>query len=191
LANNNYNVIFEKIKLEVEHTDEGLDILKDIMLNVAIRQENNLELLAKISIDLNILNNVLNDLISLLNTIERKTAENGNEYDQFCLDNISNLIFKNRYLFLCVFYNLGKMDSIVLYLDKLVEVFMNEQDKKVSELYVLAYVDCLNKINKTLKERDPIQHKNKIDQLNDLLSLPKKFTSKSSIAIMNLLDTFV
>ena len=44
LAINNYNIIFQKIKVEIENTAEGTTILQDIILKDSIRQENNLEL---------------------------------------------------------------------------------------------------------------------------------------------------
>ena len=58
LINNNYNIIFQKIKVEIENTDEGTTILQDIILKDSIRQENNLELLAKLIIELNLLENI-------------------------------------------------------------------------------------------------------------------------------------
>jgi hypothetical protein len=191
LANNNYNIIFQKIKVEIENTNEGIFILQDIILKDTIRQENNLELLAKLTIDLNILEQIKTHLIDLLDKYSVNTEDTTNNYDQFCIDNNANLIFKNRYLILCVYFNLDKLDNIVLYLNNLVKCFENENDKSISERYILTYISCLKKINIHLKQKLPDVHKNYINELNRYLEKPKLMSSKSCIAIMNILDEFV
>jgi hypothetical protein len=191
LANNNYNIIFQKIKVEVENTDEGTSILQDIILKDTIRQENNLELLAKLTIDLNIIEQIKIELIQLLDKFSVNTEDTTNNYDQFCIDNNSNLIFKNRYLLLCVYFNLNKLDNIVFYLNNLVKCFENEPDKSISERYILTYINCLKKINIHLKQKLPDVHKKYIDELNRYLEKPKLISSKSCIAIMNILDEFI
>jgi hypothetical protein len=191
LANNNYNIIFQKIKVEIENTDEGTTILQDIILKDTIRQENNLELLAKLTIDLNIIEQIKIELIHLLDKYTVNTEDTTDNYDQFCIDNNSNLIFKNRYLLLCVYFNMNKLDNIAFYLNNLVKCFENEQDKSVSERYILTYISCLKKINTQLKIKQPTIHKNYICELNRYLENPKSMSSKSCIAIMNILDEFV
>jgi len=191
LANNNYNIIFQKIKVEIENTEEGNQILQDIILKDAIRQDNNLDILAKLTIDLNILEQFKTSLINLLDKYEVNTVDTTNNYDQFCLDNISNLIFKNRYLLLCVYFNLDKIDDIEKYLSKLVQCFENETDKSVSERYILTYIYCLKKINIHLKQKLPVLHQTYINELNRYLENPKSMSSKSCISIMNILDEFV
>lgn len=191
LANNNYNIIFQKIKVEIENTIEGTKILQDIILKDSIRQENNLELLAKLTIDLNLFENIKTELIQLLDNYSVSTEDTTDNYDQFCIVNNFNLIFKNRYLLLCTYFNLDVLMDITNYIDNLVKCFENETDKIVSERYILTYISCLKKINIHLKEKFPEIHKNYITQLNKYLENTKLFSSKSCIAIMNILDEFV
>jgi len=191
LAINNYNIIFQKIKVEIENTAEGTTILQDIILKDSIRQENNLELLAKLIIELNLLENIILLLIELLNNYTVNTEDTTDNYDQFCIDNNSNLIFKNRYLLLCTFFNLDKLDNITFYLNNLVKGFINETDKLISERYILTYINCLKKINVHLKNKYPDIHQNYIIELNKYLENPRLISSKSCITIMNILDEFV
>ena len=184
LANNNYNVIFESVQIQE-------NVLQDIILKDTIRQENNLELLAKLTIDLNIFDKLKIELINLLDKYTVNTEDTTDNYDQFCIDNNSNLIFKNRYLLLCVYFNLNRLDNIVFYLNNLVKCFENQTDKSISERYILTYINCLKKINTHLKQKLPEVHKKYIEELNSYLDNPKLFSSKSCIAIMNILDEFV
>jgi len=132
LANNNYNIIFQKIKIELENTVEGYEILQDIILKDAIRQDNNLEIIAKLTIDLHIFDIFKIRLIELLNIFEVKTLDNTDNYDQFCTDNIFNTIFKNRYLLLCVYFNLDTINNIEIYINNLVNMFEKETDKLIA-----------------------------------------------------------
>ncbi len=86
---------------------------------------------------------------------------------------------------------MNKLDNIVFYLNNLVKCFENEADKSISERYILTYINCLKKINTHLKLKLPDVHKNYIDELNRYLEKPKTISSKSCIAIMNILDEFV
>lgn len=191
LANNNYSIIFQKIKIELENTVEGYDILQDIILKDAIRQDNNLEILAKLTIDLNIFDIFIVRLTEYLKTFEVKTLDNTDNYDQFCIDNTFNTIFKNRYLLLCVYFNLDKINNIETYINNLSDTFEKENDKLVAERYILTYVSCLKKINIHLKQKLPNIHQEYIVKLNGYVNSGKKITSKSTISIMNLLDDFI
>jgi hypothetical protein len=176
LTNSNYNTIREKIVTELDN-DTSRSILINLVLDDAIKQTNNLQLLSKLVCDLNMYE-------SLLSTISEKLDKNinvsvRNDYDQFCIDNMNNLIFKNRFVLLSFFYKSHDLD-MNKYLDILVKG-IDTLDKIQNEIYVLTLVELLKAIN------EPEKFANYYTYIKNLTE-SKLITTKSVVTILNLID---
>jgi hypothetical protein len=178
ITHSNYNITKNKIQNEIDN-EMSINSLIDLILNDAIRQSNNLCILADLIIDLDLYEKLVLNLESKLDIIITTTKHNS-EYDKFCSDNTNNLIFKNRFVLLGYFYKHGLLNNIDKYLD-ILKNMINNLDKSKNEIYVLTLVELLKSLdNKT----QFIEYYNYLEEL----STTKLITTKSIITILNLLD---
>lgn len=154
LSQNNFDTVKNKIKKEVNTDNVSKNILLELIINKNLVHSNNLELLSKLVIDLNL-------IIPFVISIELKIDESKiatcdpNDYDQLCKDNINNLIYKNCYVIFGILYKTThgiSFDKVQKRINELCDKIDHENDKKINEKYLDILINLIMLVDSKIKK---------------------------------------
>jgi hypothetical protein len=189
LSATNYITLEKKIIKEIDNSNEAMNILLDLILNIGMQQENNLELLITLVSNLKLLPGTIDKLELKLNELHLVKIDQSN-YNQLCIDTRNNLIFKNGVIFLALIFSRSTVLNIEIILNKFLFLegkFQND-DKEIVEKYMEVYIELLKRVHIKLKQMDKAFYDTIINKLNSWKNDKIQFTSRTRFAILDLFD---
>ena len=196
----NYSTIFVKIKNELDEewapmspmSSSPRDILFDIMFSNTIIQPNAITLLSRLIVDLQIGEPTLKSLHEKFSKMSIMYVERSN-YDNLCVANKNNIIFKNTALFMAkhgVLLCDDIEERIKTHLHT-IQTATEEADTTMLKEQVEGYVDCYVEL---LKEYYASIPRSELCRIHSMLCSWKSdkvlFTNRARFTIYDLYDTF-
>ena len=190
LSATNYITLEKKIVKEIYNSNEAMNILLDLILNIGMQQENNLELLITLVSNLKLLPGTIDKLESKLNELHLVKVDQSN-YNQLCIDTRNNLIFKNGVIFLALIFSRSSELNIEIIRNKFLflEGKLQNEDKEIVEKYMEVYIELLKRVRIKLKQLDKMFYDTIINKLNSWKNDKIQFTSRTRFAILDLFDS--
>lgn len=195
----NYSAIFTKIKNELDEewsatspaTMSPRDVLFDIMFTNTIIQPNAITLLSRLIVDLQICEHTLRSLRDRFATMSIMYVERAN-YDNMCIANKNNVVFKNTLLFMAK-HGILLWNDIEARIQSHLDAIRRSDEgagmvlKEQVEGYVDCYVELLKEYYATIP-RDELCgiHRRLCSWKSDKVL----FTNRARFTIYDLYDTF-
>ena len=188
LSQNNYETIKRKIHNEIDGSKEAIGIFHELVLINGLTQENNLPVLERLLFEFKYTGSIMNLLDEKQSEIKIKKIDASN-YNQLCIDNKYNLIYKNSYLFIALIYVMRNIPkNIDKYVQNLVSSIENEDDKELGETYIEIFINFFQKIYKKFLREHPDQYKNILNKLESWKNDKSKFTNRARFQILDFFD---
>ena len=195
ITNANYSTIQKKIMNDIDNSLDAQNLFIDLVLTNCLCQPNNLLVIVQLLLDLKYIEPIIEKEEKCLFEGELMRETDTENYDQLCIDNKANLIYKSGFIFLGMIYNKSNnipTTKLLKYFEFLETHILNPNyNKELSEKYIDIYVELIRLVESKFKLENREMYNVIFKKLEEWKSLRQKFTNRARFSILDYIESVV